>query len=88
MEALHRREQVQHAREALRVEREKNLKLFALETRNREYYTPIFVANLCVFRYGREHPARQLEPGPEASRGTPARSPSLLLLGTPYSAMV
>jgi hypothetical protein len=56
VEALHHHEQVQHARESLSAEREKNRKLFALETRNLEFYTPRFNANLAVFRYLREHP--------------------------------
>jgi hypothetical protein len=56
VEAIHHHEQVEHAREALMVERDKNLKLYALEARVLEHYTAMYTTNLDVLHYLREHP--------------------------------
>jgi hypothetical protein len=56
VEFFHHRHQVAEAREALRVEREQNLLLLALETRGFLRRIPYLKTNLAVLVYIREHP--------------------------------
>jgi hypothetical protein len=56
VELIHHRHQVAEAREALRVERGLNIRLFALQTAEFQRDTPALLTNIAIFRYLRRHP--------------------------------
>jgi hypothetical protein len=56
VEYLHHRHQVTEAREALRLERQENYKLFALETRSFNLATPYLQKDVEILLYLRSHP--------------------------------
>jgi hypothetical protein len=64
VEWLDHKHQVNEARAALRIERQKNYKLFALETTSFEHRTPFLEKDLDVLLYVRAHPHAPRESWP------------------------
>jgi hypothetical protein len=64
VEWLDHKHQLSEARESLRIEREKNHKLFALQTTTFEHRTPYLQKDLEVFLYLRAHPHAPRESWP------------------------